>query len=164
MLPIHTILHPTDFSENSQAAFHMACSLARDYRAKLLILHVASPPVLVYGKGLVEPNAEGELQLALERLHQVKPTDPSLTVEYRLLEGDPATEIVTAAREGNCDVIVMGTHGRTALGKMLMGSVSSPVVRKAPCPVLTLRLPLPEPNEAPQPSATPKLAHAGGQS
>lgn len=142
MVPFRTILHPTDFSENSQAAFHLACSLARDYRAKLVILHVASPPMIIYGKGLVAPNPEGELQLALERLHQVKPDDPSLPVEYRLREGDPATEILSAAKEVNCDVIVMGTHGRTALGKALMGSVSSPVVRKAPCPVLTLRMPL----------------------
>src|SRR5262249_33247405 len=62
-------------------------------------------------------------------------------VEHRLAEGDAAAEILRVARETNCDLVVMGTHGRKGLGRLLMGSVAEQVVRKAPCPVLTLKTP-----------------------
>jgi nucleotide-binding universal stress UspA family protein len=64
-------------------------------------------------------------------------------VEHWIFQGDPATEILAAAEKIKCDLIVMGTHGRTGLGRLLMGSVAEQVVRKAPCPVLTVKTPLP---------------------
>lgn len=142
MLPIKTILHPTDFSERSGYAFQVACALARDYKARLVILHVALPPVVVYGAGIVPPEpAETNAKLK-EKLSHLKAPDASILVEHRLLEGDPVTEIIRTAQEAKSDLVVMGTHGWTGLSRLLMGSVAEGVVRKALCPVLTVKMPL----------------------
>jgi nucleotide-binding universal stress UspA family protein len=140
MLPIRTIVHPTDFSANSQCAWEMACALARDYGARLLLVHV-EPPLPVFSEFAVPP--ESVDQRALERqLAQIKPTDSKLTVTRTLLVGDEASEINKFAENNLADLIVMGTHGRTGLGRLLMGSVAEMVVRQAPCPVLTVKTPL----------------------
>jgi len=141
MLPIHTILHPTDFSKQSEFAFQLACALARDYEAELFVVHVVTPPVVIYGEGVlpVEPEAyQEELREKLNRLHA---EEPGVRVVHRLVEGQPVDEILHLAREIGCDLIVMGTHGRTGLGRVLMGSVAEKVVRMAPCPVVTVREP-----------------------
>jgi nucleotide-binding universal stress UspA family protein len=145
MLPVRTVLHPTDFSEHSDYAFRLACSLARDYGARLIVLHALERPVLAYTGVMTAPpppppSAE-QRQAVQEQLHRIKPPDPALGVEHLLEEGDPATAILQVAQERRCELIVMGTHGRTGLGRLLMGSVAEQIVRKAPCPVLTARLP-----------------------
>jgi nucleotide-binding universal stress UspA family protein len=76
-------------------------------------------------------------------LEQIRPADPRLEVRHRLAEGDPAEEILRAAEEEGADLIVMGTHGRGGLSRLLMGSVAEAVMRKALCPVLTVRGPIP---------------------
>jgi nucleotide-binding universal stress UspA family protein len=149
MLPIKTLLHPTDFSGPSDYAFQLACSLARDYGARVLVLHVVERPVLAYGGVMTAPpppppSAE-ERQTIQERLRQITPSDPAVGVEYQIEEGDPATAIVQVAQERPCEMIVLGTHGRSGLGRLLLGSVAEQVVRKAPCPVVTARAPLLEP-------------------
>jgi nucleotide-binding universal stress UspA family protein len=141
MFPIRKILHPTDFSELSRAAFELACSLARDHSAELFICHVAPPPIVAAGEVVLEFPASATEQLAAE-LDQVNPTEPGVRVTHRLLQGDPATEIVRLAAEAKADLIVMGTHGRGGLGRLLMGSVAEQVMRKAPCPVVTAKAPL----------------------
>src|SRR5262249_32720257 len=148
MLAVHTILHPTDFSEPSEYAFRLACSLARDYGARLIVLHVVTPPVVVYGEGVVPPGPELYQGGANVKLSQMRvPADaPS---ERRQKEGDPATEILGVAQETRPDLIVLGTHGRTGLGRLLMGSVAEQVLRRAPCPVLTVRTPFPAASPAP---------------
>jgi nucleotide-binding universal stress UspA family protein len=81
-----------------------------------------------------------EEPLALRgRLAQVRPADSTVKCQHRLLEGDPADEILKVAGVENVDMIVMGTHGATGLTRLLMGSVAENVLRKAPCPVLTVR-------------------------
>jgi nucleotide-binding universal stress UspA family protein len=145
VLPIQTILHPTDFSDHSDFAFRLACALARDYGARLVLLHVAAQPVIVYGEGVVPPDPEEYLEALKKKLFALEVLDPSVRAERRLKEGDPVTEILAEARETNADLVVMGTHGRTGLGRLLMGSVAEQVVRKASCPVLTVRTPFPEP-------------------
>src|SRR5262249_10330761 len=130
MLPIHTILHPTDFSDRSAFAFRLACALARDYGARLVLLHVAHPPVVVYGEGGVPPPPDDYLEQLDAELHQLRVPDPGVPVEYRLKEGDAVTEILGVAEERSADLIVMGTHGRTGLSRLLMGSVAEQVVRK----------------------------------
>lgn len=140
MLAIKTILHPTDFSPNSQFAFRLACSLANDYKARLILLHVSPPPV-IYGEGIVPPDFQESAEVLREKLKAVQATAPEVVMEERLVEGDPATEILRAAEETKCDVILMGTHGRTGLSRLLMGSVAEQVVRKAPCPVVTVKHP-----------------------
>jgi len=144
MLPIHTILHPTDFSDRSEFAFRLACALARDYGARLVLLHVAPLPVVVYGEGIVPPPPDDFLERLEEKLHRLQVPDPRIHVEYRLKEGDPVTEILGTAQDIHPDLIVMGTHGRTGLGRLLMGSVAEQVVRQAVCPVVTVRAPFPE--------------------
>jgi len=139
MLPIRTILLPTDFSERSEYAFRLACSLARDYDALLVVLSVVPLPAVMYG-----PPPESYLDHLLKELCRIKPSDPKTRVQHLLVEGDPAAAILRAARETNCDLIVMGTHGRTGLNRLLVGSAAEQVLRKAPCPVLTVKSPLPE--------------------
>lgn len=133
------ILFPTDFSTASDAALAHAETLAKQAGAGLLIVHVEEPP-LAYGGGelyygLPEPNSE-RIQKMLEA---VKPADPSVAYEHRLTMGDPAAEVVRLAEEEKPELIVMGTHGRTGLTRLLMGSVAEAIVRRSPCPVLTYR-------------------------
>lgn len=158
MLPIRTILLPTDFSEGAAHACRVACTVARDCHARLILLHVFTPPVLISGENLLPPDPailKAELEAQLKAL---KVEDSDLQVERRLEEGFPGLEILRMARETNADLIVMGTHGRTGLSRLLMGSVAEQVVRKAPCPVLTVKLPLPA--KQPSEEATPVMDSA----
>jgi len=163
MLPIRTLLHPTDFSGYSDYAFQLACSLARDYGARLIVLHVLERPALAYTGVMTAPPppppSEEQRQSARDQLLRITPPDPAVGVERLLEEGDPATAILQVAQERRCDLIVLGTHGRRGLGRMLLGSVAEQVVRKAPCPVLTVRAPLPETSPA-----AASIAEAAGSS
>jgi nucleotide-binding universal stress UspA family protein len=142
-----TILCPSDFSASAQAAFPLAVALARDHGARILVVHVATPPPFVsYGelqRALEQPGGyRSELEGQLRQLHQAR---SAADVEYRVVDGDPAVEIVTLACDTPCDLIVMGTHGRTGLARLLVGSVAERVLRKAPCPVVTVKVPLAAP-------------------
>ena len=135
------ILLPVDFSTAGEAALQMATMLARDSGATLIVLHVEEPP-MAYGGGelyygLVEPDQKELMRM----LHAVKPADHTIPVVYRLVTGDPATAVVQAAEEEGADFIVVGSHGRTGLGRLLMGSVAEAIVRKAQCPVVTVKAP-----------------------
>lgn len=134
-----TILFPTDFSTASDAVLGHAEALAKSSGAKLLIVHVEEPP-LAYGGGelyygLPEPNTERIRSM----LDDVRPSDPSVPFEHRLTMGDPASEVVRIADEEKVEMIVLGTHGRTGLTRLLMGSVAELIVRRASCPVLVYR-------------------------
>ena len=134
-----TILFPTDFSTASDAALVHAESLARQMQARLLIVHVEEPP-LAYGGGelyygLPEPDSERILKM----LEDVKPSDPSVPFTHRLTMGDPAGEVVRIAEDEGAEMIIIGTHGRTGMTRLLMGSVAEAIVRRAPCPVLVYR-------------------------
>jgi nucleotide-binding universal stress UspA family protein len=133
------ILFPTDFSTLGQTALEMATALARDRGAKLLIAHVEEAPIAYGGGelyyGIDEPNRE-ELK---RMLAEVVPTDSLVSYEHRLLLGSPAGAILHLAEKEGVEMIVMPTHGRTGLMRMLMGSVAEEVVRKAKCPVLTVK-------------------------
>ena len=141
MLPIRTILHPTDFSANSQCAWKMACALARDYGARLLLVHVEAPMPAFAELGAIPPEPVDRRALECE-LAKIKPTDSTLAVSRTVLFGDEPSTINRFAKENDADLIVMGTHGRTGLGRLLMGSVAESVLREAPCPVLTIKTPL----------------------
>jgi universal stress protein A len=151
MMKANLIIFPTDFSHCGDAALRLATSLARDTGAKLLIVHVEEPPVAYGGGemyyGLPEPATE-DLR---EMLGKVVPTDPAVPYDHRLLTGDPSSAIATLADEEGADLIVMGTHGRTGLTRLLMGSVAEAVVRRAQCPVLTYREPAKPPKEEANP-------------
>jgi nucleotide-binding universal stress UspA family protein len=142
MLTIQKILHPTDLSPLSECAFRLACSLARDHGAKLIVLNVRPPEIVFADSAYVLPPDPQQLwETWHEELLRLKPPDPSIAVEYLLQEGDPATEILRTAQENGCDLIVMGTHGRTGVRRLLMGSVAEQVLRKSACPVLTVKAP-----------------------
>src|SRR5437764_1062597 len=139
MLPFHTILHPTDFSGHAEDAYRLACALARECGARLIVLHVAGMhldvPSPVHTDIGIAFDCSGDYQsyhAALEgRLHERFGTNPEIRVETRLIYGAPAAEIVRMAEEVGCDLVVMGTHGRTGLGRLLVGSVAGSVVSEA---------------------------------
>jgi nucleotide-binding universal stress UspA family protein len=135
------ILHPTDFSESSQAAVQVARSLARDLGSRLVLLHVA--PLEVYVSGMMA--SEIDVQVYRETLEETRKRldgpDLKFPVESRLSRGDASDEIVRQAEELECGLIVMGTHGRTGIGKLLMGNVAESVLPRAHCPVLVVKVP-----------------------
>ncbi len=154
MLAIKTILHPTDFSEGSDIAFRLACSLARDYGARLIVLHVAAPPEgFFYGEGIIPLPPKNHREPLHEKLLLVQPRHNGITVEHRLAEGDAVAEILQEAEAEKADVIVMGTHGRTGVGRLVMGSVAEQVVRRAACPVVTVKPQVLRARAAEQPQA-----------
>jgi nucleotide-binding universal stress UspA family protein len=143
MFPIRAILHPTDFSEAAQAALRLAGALARDHGARLIVAHVLPEPVTVHDmeRAVVDPAGyRAELK---SKLHHLHPPDLQPPMEFRLLDGDPASEILRLARDTGCDLIVMGTHGWTGLTRLVAGSVAEQVLRKATCPVVMVKAPLP---------------------
>ena len=140
-MSIRTILHPTDFSDCSRYAFRLAGMLAREQGARLIVLHVKPTlgPMVAYGEALTELEPEGSQEKLLEVLHRLRLSDPKVQVEHRLVEGQGAEQILRQADEIGADLIVMGTHGRRGVGRLLLGSVAARVVAQAVCPVLTVR-------------------------
>ena len=147
MIALRKILFPTDFSEPSDHALEYALSLAMEYEATLMLLHVIeefhysayyedlnAPPERIYAEVLKEAEERME-RLVFEEMKG------KVAVEQVIRRGEPFSEVVQAAREEEVDLIVMGTHGKTGLSHALMGSTAERVVRLAPCPVLTSRSP-----------------------
>jgi len=133
MIHIKKILYPTDFSSYSNQAYFHAISLAEKNEASLTILYVYVPGA---------PGTEGgDKHHWKSQLEQIRPVNTAIPVHHVLLEGDPATEIVRYAMEHGMDLIVMGTHGRTGVERLLMGSVAEKVMREAPCSTLVVKLP-----------------------
>jgi nucleotide-binding universal stress UspA family protein len=134
------ILFPTDFSHTGDAALATAAALARENDATLYIAHVQEPPAFYGGGemyyGMLDPTTD-ELAKMLEEV--IPPGD--VRYEHRLLTGDPAGALVLFAEDEHIDLIVLGTHGRSGLSRLLMGSVAEAVVRRASCPVLTFKQP-----------------------
>jgi len=143
------ILFCTDFSENSHYAFTYALNLSKMFKSKLLIIHVTPEPVHPEQFSIYLPTKElEELRPAqkkeIERqfeTHYLKKMDGFNDYQILLKEGEPFMEIIQVAKSEPTDLIVLGTHGRTGLDHILFGSTAERVVRKSPCPVLTVRLP-----------------------
>jgi nucleotide-binding universal stress UspA family protein len=140
MFALRCVLFPTDFSEASLAAFPVACSIARDSGAHLVILYVVPSPL---STDALEAHWDPDRYYKdlWQMLRGLNPTDPAIPVDYRLEEGKAETVILQVAKKVEADMIVLGTHGRTGLAHLLMGSVAEHVVRQATCPVLTVRAP-----------------------
>jgi nucleotide-binding universal stress UspA family protein len=146
---ITKILVPVDFSPHSDRAFGYATTLAQRFDARLGLIHVVEDPFITgaWNTEVYVPNAgellEGLIANAEQRLAALKGSAAALglTAETAVITGRPAHAIVEHAKEGSFDLIVMGTHGRTGLSHIVMGSVAERVVRTAPCAVLTNRAP-----------------------
>jgi nucleotide-binding universal stress UspA family protein len=136
---VRVIVHPTDFSKASEAALKVARSLARDIGARLVVLHVI--PLPVYASGTMA--AELDPQVYREALEDVRKrldgSDLKYPVESQLCRGDATDEIARSTEELGSALIVMGTHGRTGLGRLLMGNVAESVLNTANCPVLVVK-------------------------
>jgi nucleotide-binding universal stress UspA family protein len=147
MNPIQRILVPVDFSETSKRALEYASFFANRFDAKLDVLNVWGPSEYQGDDMVVLTRSEPELTLStFLRNHadqQLNEFLRGVPHSNRMLEaGEPAQIIAKVAGEGKYDLVVMGTHGRTGLSHLLMGSVAEKVVRTAPCPVLTYRRPV----------------------
>jgi nucleotide-binding universal stress UspA family protein len=146
MSQFRRILHPSDFSPASRPAFRRALALARANRASLTIAHVYSVVVPMMGEGYATAqvyerwlaDVRADAQRRLGRL-VARARKSGVRAKGLLLEGIPHDRIVRAARSTRADLIVLGTHGRTGLGRVFLGSVAARVVTLAPCPVLTVR-------------------------
>ncbi len=138
--PFETILCPIDFDENSIAALDKAVELAREFGSSVIVLYVL-PVVLSFGE-FPEPAAMYEDQ---EKAARAKITEiakrklADLKCELHVYRGDVIRGILLAQAKYECDLLVMATHGRHGLARMFLGSVAEAVVRKASCPVLTVR-------------------------
>jgi nucleotide-binding universal stress UspA family protein len=143
----HRILWPTDFSPLAKAALPHAVGLAVDAGAELVLIHVLPLPT-----AYATPDVSGALSVTLQRetrvaaqreLRRLKKQvkEPNIRMHTVLTEGVPFDQILRAAKRLRCDLIVLATHGRTGLAHAIMGSVAENVIRRAPCPVLTVRPP-----------------------
>lgn len=146
MISLKTILVPSDFSECSEAAVRYGRALAAAFQAKLHLLHVVQDPYTQPWAAEAFPAPIGDLleqwqAQAGTRLTAIVPEAERASVVVATLIGSPFFEILRYANEQSVDLIVIGTHGRGPLGHMLLGSVAEKVVRRAPCPVLTVRHP-----------------------
>ena len=150
MITLKKILCPVDHSECSYLALKYAISLALKDEAKLYLMHVIDSRLYdteIYKFG---PHKLNEIDVSKIRADLMKSlpegTTDVLEVETIVVNGVPFNEIINAATEINVDLIVIGTHGRTGLSHVMLGSVAEKVVRKATCPVLTVRMPPPIPD------------------
>lgn len=147
MKRLRRILHASDFSSASRVAFTTAVQTAKRSRSTLLLVHVMSLPVVpLAGDGYISPRGWQDLERSLRTQSQrqlaklvARARKAGVRATGLLLEGQPAERIVRAAKANHADLIVMGTHGRSGLAKLFLGSVAERVVGTAPCPVLTAR-------------------------
>ena len=139
MLHINTILHPTDFSDAAMQSLQLARSLARDHGAKLVILGVAMPAMPVSEVYVPVGEMAGQVEEMRRQVTKLASTITDVPVESHALQGIPGHAIVSVADEIQADLIVMGTHGRSGLSRLVMGSVAEDVMRHAHCPVLTMK-------------------------
>lgn len=146
------IVAATDFSEDSNLALGYAEELAKKFSAEVIVLHVDQPlaPVMMTPElgpsmdvGAMSRIGEEQRLMAQRELDKIvgRLRDAGLKVKSQLKVGSPFLEILHCAQNENAELIVLGTHGRTGLVHVLMGSVAERVVQKAPCPVLTVRHP-----------------------
>ena len=148
------ILVGVDFSPESDAAIRTAFTLARAFDAIITLLHVHELPTVMNGivpgadsatdAKLLRAAAQAQLASLSGRLHTHDPRarEGGITIETAVEGGVPAEVILARAGSGAFDLVVMGTHGRTGLRRLLVGSVAEAVIRGAPCPVVTVHLPL----------------------
>lgn len=138
---IQNILCPVDFSSCGIAALDYASAFASEHRAELHIVHVYDEPFAYTDGGIAGFVPPADLEPEKRRFNEISPTRPDVRFRREFIIGGPAERLIEYANNHAIDLIVMGTHGRTGVSRFLMGSVAEAVVRRAPCPVLTLKQP-----------------------
>lgn len=132
------ILCPVDLSQPSTQSIAIASSLARENNGELIFLYVTMPE-LPPSAGLAIAEVDQAIELEREALRKIRPSTAGTIHRHELIRGLPANSIVQYAKLHNIDLIVMPTHGRQGIGRLLLGSVAEQVLRTAPCPVLTIK-------------------------
>ena len=142
MVELKKILFPTDFSESAENASHYAISLAQKYGGKIYAVHVIEPFTYTVDFGIDYSAQYKEMETSAKKLlNEIVASlkKSKIDVEGVLLSGEPFVEIIKYAKKKQVNLIIMATHGRTGIEHMLMGSVAEKVVRKSPCPVLSIK-------------------------
>jgi len=145
MIRLKTILFPTDFSETSQEAARYAISFAREFKAKVFVLHVVNEKIFTESSMprvvSVEEMEREMTEEARKRLKTLVPAEEAEGLDWETVirQGEPFLEIIRFAKDQDVDIIVIGTHGRSGFEHIIFGSTAEKVVRKAPCPVLSVR-------------------------
>ena len=141
-MKINTILCPIDFSMHNHEVNDYASALASSTGAKIVYLHITTPEAPYGDYGNVDPSEM--MAKDLKRLKNYQPTVAWVKHNWEVDFGPTAQRIVEFANDRSVSLIVIGTHGRTGLPRVLMGSVAESVIRQAKCPVLAIKLPMPE--------------------
>jgi nucleotide-binding universal stress UspA family protein len=141
---VRKILAPTDFSEASEPALRLAIDFAERFSATVTLVHAFGLPVYPVTEGVILPSPETVTELVMQIDEQLaasrqRALRPGVEIETRSIQGPPARAIVELARDERFDLIIIGTHGRTGLKRLALGSVAEHVVRAATVPVLTVR-------------------------
>jgi nucleotide-binding universal stress UspA family protein len=143
-----TLVHPTDFDEPSKEAFRVARSLAQALGTRLVVFHVVAPPAVVTqdGRVILDPHNAEPVDLWAE-YRTLQADTPKVPVQYAVVVGDKAKAkhlLEEKIRElGEGVLLVMGSHGRRGISRLLWGSKAEEVVRECPCPVLVVKAPPP---------------------
>jgi nucleotide-binding universal stress UspA family protein len=148
MIRIQHVLVATDFSETSEAALDYGREVARTFASTLHVLHAADSVYTQYGGEaytVVPPELQGEIEAAARKQLDAALNEEDHTIFHAtpvvVVAINKAAAIIDYASQHDIDLIVMGTHGRGAISRLVMGSVAERVVRAAPCPVLTVHHP-----------------------
>ena len=143
MISIKKIMVPTDFSPNAAYAYPYASELAKAFGAQIVLAYVSDLAAIPVGLGQFPVTWE-TLELDIKDFAEKqfkeawKAIDKDIPVETRHLEGTPFVELLQLAKDEAADVIIMATHGHTGIQHLLLGSTAEKIIRKAPCPVLTV--------------------------
>ena len=142
MVKPDNIIAAIDFSESSILAMETALNLIPETGGTLCLLHVLEVPRGIDPIGVLQPSIEELEAEALARLEELVPDNPDkdVQIEQLVIRGSPAKTIAKQARQRESNLIVVGTHGRTGLSRMLLGSTAEALLRQAPCQVLVVRL------------------------
>jgi len=169
MNAIQKILVPTDFSGHADEAFRVASTMAQLTGAEVILFHVAQPPATVTEAGPILANpGKGKAGNLWKYFEHTQPTDPRVRVTHEVIvaDGPGANHILEILEKLGCDLVVMGTHGRSWLKHRLFGSVTEEVVRRARCPVMVVKAPAPAqqpPAPTPGKAADAVAAHPAGK-
>src|SRR5271157_5591645 len=149
MAMFQTLVHPTDFDEPSKEAFRVARSLAQALGARVVVFHIVTPPAILTqdGRTILDPKDTEPVDLWAE-YRMLQADTPKLPVQYAVVVGDRADAkqlLEEKIRElGEGVLLVMGSHGRTGISRLLWGNKAEEVVRNCPCPVLVVKAPSPQ--------------------